>query len=152
MDKMDTEDQVEQACEWIVALAQNDFEQTTNVMCRGVDGDSVASWVADFAPESGMCCLGVLRSMAHPDVPEGDKDGAFIEPAYLLDSTEPAVWEREEYGLTNLGVTYLVGYNDMVMLSFPQIAAKILAQPHNHFVQEVAEGIEEYFFGGGSGD
>ena len=145
MQEYDVEEQVEEACEWIVALAQDDFEQTTNVMCKGVDGNSVASWVAKSTPESGMCCLGVLRSMSHPDVPEEDESGEY-DPAYVLDNSEPNKWERAEYGLTNPGVAFLVGYNDTYKLSFPQIAFKILEQPDKHFVQEVAEGIEEYFF------
>jgi len=142
LEGFDTEDKIEQACEWIIALAADDYFQTTGVMHKNVHDNTIESWVVNYNPSYGMCCLGVLRSMAHPDIPELDEKSP--EESELAWS-EPAPWEREQYGIHLKGLGRLVMFNDEDQLTFPEIAKELVAAPKQFFHKAVAEGVAEYF-------
>jgi len=94
-----------------------------------------------------MCCLGVLRFLGVPELPdEGPVTRYSGGMSSTLFSGEPDVWETREYGLSTKGQERLVAFNDDVGLTFPEIAEKLLRAPFVYFTPEVATGIKEHFW------
>ena len=135
--------------DWITALAQNDYKQGTGRMSSafgvegGLDVDPTDGHTRGVAwgkvpATSSFCCLGVNRFMDTHEIESGSQDE--------YDTLTPDLWEYEEMGLTNKGVDQLVTYNDTMKLSFPEIALRVLRDPHLHFVPEVAEEVIEHFW------
>jgi hypothetical protein len=140
---MDIEDQIELACEWIKSLASNEYSQQRGSMHQDYDLHiNRDAEYTDCSPSGKMCCLGVLRSMAHPTLPEPDSEYEKFE----YDTSEPDTWERLWYGIRNEGIIKLVEFNDADYDSFPTIARRILTDADAIYEKAVADGIKEYFF------
>lgn len=126
------EDIIENACEWIKALASNEFSQTQGRM-KDMDG---------------FCCLGVARHITD--------FGDVVHPQYELDLSELEWFEKEFLGLRDSegyhvsAPVSLIRYNDERGYTFPMIAAALLCELESFFEDDVAAGVEDYFFNGGA--
>lgn len=128
-DSLDTEDKVNNAIDWITALAQSEYRQK-----RGNLGYS-----------GSYCCLGVLANEVGIERDE-DENEFYIRD----DGMEPV----NEVGLRPFRQHELSGRNDSEGSSLDEydphrhydIARLLLTNPYDYFVPEVAEGIKEHFY------
>lgn len=113
---------IQNACEWIEALAQADYPQGFNQLKD---------------KERRYCCLGAGREVMGG--PQGDSCMGYL-----------SYQEQGDLGLKGFHVQRrLARFNDSMHLTHPQIAVRILLHPRTFFRAAVARGVEEHFFGGG---
>lgn len=114
---MDTEEIIENACEWIETLAANEFKQN-----QGQLGDE----------STGFCCLGVANFMFNFG---GDYSDTNLTPSGF-----------DALGITYAGASLAISLNDDYSYSFPEIARELISKPCNFFPPAVAQGIKEHFW------
>ena len=130
MNKLNTDATIE----WLEQLAADNYNQCTGKM------NSADELTADPQKHS-FCCLGVarevLRQYEDDVVPSSapQDDDAYNVTTY---DEERALGLRDPYPFTEL--------NDSRRLTFPEIAAEVIAHPEGFFTEEAAEAIKEHFY------
>jgi hypothetical protein len=130
--KVDVETQIENTCDWILALADNGFAQ-----CRGEYQE------AENDAASPMCCLGVASHLANLKCTWLNVTG---DPFISAETGSKAL--TATFGLSHNGQHECVEMNDGEELSFSQIASKLVAHPKRFFSAAVAQGVKEKFWYG----
>jgi len=131
--KIETEEQVSNAIEWLLALLANDFPQRKGLMEH----------------EGAYCCLGVARKVCNTA-------GKNPDPELLLsDISEEGVREYLRVGLrtsdgeaASCHLPHLITLNDKHDLTHAQIAKRIIEKPSEYLVPAVARGVKAYFHAG----
>lgn len=125
---LDLNEKIQNAVEWIEALAADEYGQTTRVL---------------GSLERGFCCLGVARHECF--VKDSGDDLLSLAGARDMGLYSgfgrPCTIKKYDH------LPALVSLNDEAGYTFPQIAQHLLSNLTAYFRPDVAEGIAEYFWG-----